>query len=106
MMAKVSRIEGESTKATNELIKSLEELRTRATTAETYVDVLKRRGTVTNILMARRGGFLDLLKDLTAEVANKESSKSQATLRLHTTSFPFPRYQLKWYSPHNTDYQL
>nr|XP_054764701.1 tripartite motif-containing protein 45-like [Lytechinus pictus] len=99
MLAKVSRVESNSTKATNELIKSLEELRVKATTAENYVDVLKRRGTVSNILMARRGGFLDLLKDLTAEIANKESSKTQGTLRLHTTSFPFPRYQLKWYSP-------
>ncbi|XP_011665291.2 E3 ubiquitin-protein ligase TRIM33 [Strongylocentrotus purpuratus] len=98
MLAKVSRVESDSTKATNELIKSLEELRIKATTAENYVDVLKRRGTVSNILMARRGGFVDLLKDLTADIANKESSKTQGTLRLHTTSFPFPRYQLKWYS--------
>lgn len=98
MLAKVSRVESDSTKATNELIKSLEELRIKATTAENYVDVLKRRGTVSNILMSRRGGFVDLLKDLTADIANKESSKTQGTLRLHTTSFPFPRYQLKWYS--------
>ncbi|XP_071505920.1 E3 ubiquitin-protein ligase TRIM71-like [Diadema antillarum] len=99
MLAKVSRIESESTRATNELIKSLEEIRTRANMAESYVDVLGRRGTVTDILMARRGGFLDLLKDISSEIANKESSKTQGTLRLHTTSFPFPRYQLKWYTP-------
>ena len=103
VMAKISRVEGESIKATNNLIKEMELLRVRANKTLSYVDILQRSGTNADILAARSGGFLDYLRDLGAEVNTKGSCKTNDTLKLHTKSFPFPRYQVKWYTPLYTE---
>ena len=103
VLAKITRTEGESNKATNNLIKELEGLRHKANKAESYVDVLHHDGTNADILGARSGGFLDFLRDLGTEVNAKGSCKTNATLQLHTRSFPFPRYQMKWYTPLYTE---
>ncbi|XP_071505913.1 uncharacterized protein [Diadema antillarum] len=103
LLAKISRVESESNKATDSLIKAMGGLRSKAEKAEWYVDILNRHGTNSDILSARQGGFLDLLRDLGTEVTSQGSCRTNATLKLHTRSFPFPRYQLKWYTPVYTE---